>query len=104
VGTLGASDRHCLDYDRAIWSAGQGWMSQGGCGKLEKFCEGLVRSGSSFARPDSRGRLSPHGHLCERASRLFGNALRGCRWGSLAGILRLRIGFRFAKANAPLRM
>src|SRR5580704_7904927 len=33
VGTLGAPDRHCLDYDRAIYFAGQGWMSQGGCGK-----------------------------------------------------------------------
>jgi hypothetical protein len=49
VGTLGALNCHRLDYDRAILIAGQGWMSQGGCGKDPGPAD-VVRKVSSFAR------------------------------------------------------
>src|SRR5579864_4431504 len=49
---LGAGD---LNYSRRL-----GKDSQRGSCETESVCQGLMQRPSSFARPDNRGRLSPH--------------------------------------------
>jgi hypothetical protein len=52
-GDTGYSQRRCrrislyclrLDHDELICGGGQGWMSQGGCGKRERLKHGAVES------------------------------------------------------------